>query len=84
MCLAKTCPFFLKPQKKRLSHHIDIWGQKLPKCFHKIVFYHKNEDTDEIYKIFLEENPGFNFAFFETSKEDIKDYIKKLKEAYLN
>mmetsp|Transcript_15146 Transcript_15146/g.12883 ORF Transcript_15146/g.12883 Transcript_15146/m.12883 type:complete len:162 (+) Transcript_15146:2463-2948(+) len=50
-CLARDCPYFLKPVG-RLSHHMDVWESELPLAFHKTVRLNRHKSVDEIFELF--------------------------------
>lgn len=83
-CLAQQCPFYLKKMNKRLNHHLSIWENQLPKGFHEVVKHHRNESVVDIFNVFMNRNQDFDMVKFETNKEEIMEYIAKVKECYAN
>ena len=80
-CMAPKCSFYLQSRNK-FHHHMDIWGTKLPKNFHRTVCANFQEPEDDVYRIFKELNNNFNAADYETTDAEVKAYIRCLKIAY--
>lgn len=97
-CLAKNCPFYLKPQG-RLNHHMDIWDCELPLAFHKTVRTNRSKNVEQIFEMFshgVEQKnvsanqgavPKKNFEYyFESDKKmdgyDEEKYGRKVNEVF--
>ena len=78
-CMAKGCRFYLQV-RNRLSHHLDIWGFKLPRSFHRIVLRYLDKDPYHIYGMVCEQIPGFTPEKFHSDYDTVIQYIQKIKE----
>jgi hypothetical protein len=88
-CGARNCYFYLKSMK-RLDSHMAIWGSGLPKGFHLLVKKNRHLSPPEIFDVFsaahFSEKGGvavpFNPETYGRNKQQVVDYISKLKDAY--
>lgn len=87
-CLAPTCPHYMV-YNERLHHHMDIWYHGLPLAFHKTVKAYYKLSPEEIYQKFTDgqctkHKDQFDYKpeKYARTKEEVMDYIKKLKEIY--
>jgi len=88
-CLARGCPHFLK-LNNHLGHHMDIWENDIPPAFHATVKTFANLPDEEIYDKFIHgkviHGHGTLFEYeagkFGRTKEQVIDYIKKVKTAF--
>ena len=87
-CLAPKCPFYLQINDQ-LGHHLSIWEAALPPAFHKTVLENLKLDVEQIYEKFCSgvysrsKKFKFNPDDYNTTKEDTLDYIRRVREAYL-
>ena len=79
-CMARKCPHFLKYNRRKFRHHMDIWGYRLPRNFHSVVHKNKGKGVEEIYSKFVGQYSGFKPEDFDVSKEDVLEYIKLIKQ----
>ena len=90
ICAAPNCSFFLKKHPQRFSHHLDVWGSKLPKGFHALVKTNHSKSKEEIFEIFVKANTSSVKvedgnpvkADFGRTDEEILEYIENLRGSY--
>ena len=81
VCMAKNCKFYGKNhQGKRLSHHMAVWGNRLPIGFHLKLSKSFNDDG----KVIFEQLFGgkYNEEQYGYTKEEVMEYISLLKDSY--
>jgi len=84
-CISKACPFYLVDKgDNKFKNHLRVWKNKIPRSFHKIVAENYKKKDEKIFDYFMKKNPNFNFSFFGYTKEEVYEYIKKLKEYFKN
>ena len=82
-CQSPDCPHFLKPVSKSLRDHLGGWQEKMPRGFHLFVNNHLSQSEDEILEQYKKERNIADFAKYKKSDEEVLDYIRLVKEAYV-
>eukprot|EP00669_Euglena_mutabilis_P004246 TRINITY_DN1547_c0_g1_i1.p1 TRINITY_DN1547_c0_g1~~TRINITY_DN1547_c0_g1_i1.p1 ORF type:complete len:895 (+),score=286.71 TRINITY_DN1547_c0_g1_i1:312-2687(+) len=84
-CMAPLCPFFLKPHPKFTSH-VQVWGPRLPRAFHKVVRLNRHLAPADIFALFVAGSfaggKPLKLPDLHVSADQVLQYTAHVLEAY--